>query len=77
MEEAALGSNTVQGPKQEELLDDPEDTFFTMHRNHYGVTHTDRARSDIRSSQRKWTPTETQDLGNDGTKNVCGICGKM
>ena len=79
-EEAALGSYHVHRPKQEELLRDPEDMFFVRHHNHCGAAPTDKPSLDIDSSQKRRgheTPTEPQDAGNDGIKNVCGICGKM
>ena len=79
-EEAALGSGHVHKPKQEEVPYDPEDTFLARHRSFCGATPNDKESLDISSSPRRRghaTSTEPQDLGNDGTKNVCGICGKM
>ena len=77
VEEAAREPSIVQRPKQE-LPHDIEDAFFN--RQHVGVVHADKGDLDISSSHRRLgqaTPTQPHDAGNDGTKNVCGICGKM
>ena len=77
-EEAAHETSIVQRPKQEELPQGIEDAFFN--RQHVSVVHTDKGDLDISLTHRRFgqaTPTQPHDAGNDGTKNVCGICGKM
>ena len=69
-------------PKQEELLYDAEDFLFVrqQHSRHETAAAVADSASWERDVMHRRISTSTdllQDSASDGTKNVCGICGKM
>ena len=79
VQEAAPVPSLLHLPKQEELLYDPEDFLFVRQQHSRHETAADGASWEREVMHRRLPNSADllQDSAGDGTKNVCGICGKM